>query len=61
MEVSNISSSVNWEYQAPEVIAKELLIAIIQRNGINDPKSTNQAKIVGEMYNILLETITKKG
>ena len=52
-------SGSNWEYQAPEVIAKEILITMIERGYVNTPSEIPKAQSIGEMYNVLLEEIRK--
>lgn len=52
-----VISSANWEYQAPEVIAKELLIAILEKGTIDNRGDKTYAQTVGEMYNTILKTI----
>lgn len=55
------------ESQPPAVIAKELMIALIQREGIVIPKlstgdtpdSITHVRIMAEMYNILFREINK--
>lgn len=42
------------ESQSPEVIAKELLQTLIEKNGVS---TIDQAKHVGEMYKIILRIV----
>jgi hypothetical protein len=54
-----MSNGVNWEHQGNEVIAKELMLALIQEGKLDSEYGHTFAEIVGEMYNKILETIDK--
>ena len=52
--------SVEWEHQASEVIAKELLIALIEKGRIDVSPGQPNAVAIGEMYQTILKHIEKK-
>lgn len=54
------------EHQTPEVIAKELLITYLEKNALpypdprrNESRYQATGRVIGEMYNALLEEIRK--
>lgn len=55
------------EYQLPAIIAKDLLVALVEKEGVivprlgeeDYPDGITQAKILGEMYKILFRDINK--
>lgn len=52
--------STNYEHQSNEVIAKELLIALIEKNCINVSKDQPYAVAIGEMYQTILKHLNQK-
>ena len=53
-------SGANWECQSNEVIAKEILIALIENGIVERSENKTVAESIGEMYNTLLKVITSK-
>mgnify|MGYP000038284507 CR=1 FL=1 len=55
------------EYQLPAAIAKDLLVALVEKEGVivprldedDCPDGITQAKILGEMYKILFRDINR--
>lgn len=52
---------MSWETenQTSEVIAKEILITLIEKGYLDTKLGETSAEIAGKMYNILLKTISK--
>lgn len=55
------------DYQTPAIIAKDLLVALIEKEGVlipkfdddDSPDGITQAKILAEMYKIIFREINK--